>query len=118
MRMFYLIVGWIALALGLIGVPLPILPTVPFLLIAAWAFGKSSDRLRLKLLNHPVYGPDIQRWQERGAIRRRAKVIAITAMAGSVAISFFLLDIPPIAVAIQATILGLVSLYLLTRPEA
>ena len=110
-------VGWLAVGCALIGVFLPILPTVPFLLIALWAFGRSSERLREKLLADPVFGPDIRRWQERGAIRRSAKLLSVTAMAGSVAISLAL-GVPARAVIIQAIILSAVAVFIITRPEA
>lgn len=117
MRLIYLGVGWLAVGCALIGVFLPILPTVPFLLIALWAFGRSSERLREKLLADPVFGPDIRRWQERGAIRRSAKLLSVTAMAGSVAISLAL-GVPARAVIIQAIILSAVAVFIITRPEA
>ena len=74
MRVVYLGVGWLAGSCAFIGAFLPILPTVPFLLVALWAFGRSSDRLRERLLADPVFGPDIRRCQEPGAIRRGAKI--------------------------------------------
>ena len=95
---------------------LPVFPTVPFLLIAAWAFSRSSERLREKLLNHPVYGPDIRRWHERGAIRRPAKYLALGTMLGSVVLAW-LLGMPTLALAIQATVLACVAVYIVGRPE-
>ena len=117
MRVVYLGVGWLAVGCALIGALLPILPTVPFLLIALWAFGRSSDRMRERLLADPVFGPDIRRWQERGAIRRGAKILSIGSMSASVVISL-LLGVPVQAVAIQAVILAAVALFILTRPES
>lgn len=116
-RLIYLGIGWVAVALGAIGVFLPVFPTVPFLLVAAWAFSRSSERLREKLLNHPVYGPDIRRWQERGAIRRPAKYLSLAAMGGSLVISF-LLGVPAVALAVQAVVLGAVAVFIVRRPEA
>ena len=116
MRVLYLGIGWLAVGCALIGAFLPILPTVPFLLIALWAFGRSSERMRERLLADPVFGPDIRRWQERGAIRRPAKMLSVLAMSASVAISVAL-GVPMRAVAIQATILAAVALFILTRPE-
>ena len=117
MRVVYLGVGWLAVSCAFIGAFLPILPTVPFLLVALLAFGRSSDRLRERLLADPVFGPDIRRWQERGAIRRGAKILAVVAMSASVAISLAL-GVPVQAVAVQATILAAVALFIITRPEA
>lgn len=117
MRVLYLGIGWLAVGFALIGVALPILPTVPFLLIALWAFGRSSDRMRKRLLADPVFGPDIRRWQERGAIRRPAKMLSVMAMSASVAISL-LAGVPAQAVMFQAAILAAVALFIVTRPEA
>lgn len=116
-RMIYLGTGWLATALALIGAVLPVVPTVPFLLVALWAFGRSSERLRQRLLSDPIFGPDIKRWHERGAIRRSAKVFAVLAMSGSIAIGL-MLGMPGYIVAIQATILAMVSVFIVSRPEA
>lgn len=67
------VVGWLALSLAGIGVVLPIMPTVPFLLVAAWAFAKSSPELRQRIRNHPRYGKAVRDWQDRGAVPRLAK---------------------------------------------
>lgn len=82
---------WRALAavsalLGLIGVFVPGLPTVPFLLVAAWAGGRGWPALEAWLLNHPRHGPHIRRWRERGAVPRRAKWAASGMMLLSAAV--------------------------------
>ena len=117
MRWLYLSIGWLAVACATIGAFLPILPTVPFLLIALWAFSRSSERLRQRLLSDPVFGPDIRRWQERGAIRRSAKIFSIIAMAGSVAIAAFL-GLSTAAITAQAAVLACVAAFIATRPES
>ncbi len=61
------------MGLGLIGVVLPILPTVPFMLLAAFFFSKSSERLHYWLISHPKLGPPIVEWQTNGAINPRVK---------------------------------------------
>lgn len=75
-----LALAFASLGLGVIGLFLPLLPTVPFLLLAAWAAARSSPRLQRALLNHPQLGPPITEWQNGGVIRRRAKVMATLAM--------------------------------------
>ncbi len=69
-----------ALLLGLIGVFLPVLPTVPFVLLAAWAAGKGWPRLEAWLLEHPHFGIHIRQWREKGAVSRRGKWFASIAM--------------------------------------
>ena len=77
LRWFYRAVAGFFIALAAIGVVLPVLPTTPFLIIAAWAAGKASPALRAKLRSHPTYGPPLRRWQDHGAINRRAKILAL-----------------------------------------
>ena len=116
-RIIWLSLGWIAVGFAFVGVFLPIVPTVPFLLVAAWAFGRSSERLRQRLLSDPIFGPDIKRWHERGAIRRPAKVFASLAMGGSILIGLFL-GLPAYVLAVQAIILLSAAAFILSRPEA
>jgi uncharacterized membrane protein YbaN (DUF454 family) len=67
--------------LGLVGIVVPGLPTVPFLLVAAWAGGKGWPALERWLVEHPRHGPAIRRWRERRAVPRRAKWAATMMMA-------------------------------------
>ena len=73
----------VSLALGLMGLAVPVVPTVPFLIVAAWAAGKGWPALERWLLAHPTYGPHIRNWRERGAVPRKAKLLAITMMSVS-----------------------------------
>lgn len=108
--------GFAALAVGGLGAVLPLLPTTPFVLLAAYAFGKGSPRLEARLEAHPWFGPAIRDWRNRRTISRRAKVTASVVMAltflGSAA-----LGLPPLALAIQAVCLAAVAAYILSRPD-
>lgn len=110
------ICGWIALIVGLVGVVLPIMPTVPFLLVAVWCFSRSSPALRARILDDPRYGPMMRQWTDRGAIPRRAKLWAVLAMAGGVGIGLWL-GLPVWVVGTQAAICLAVAAYILTRPS-
>lgn len=116
MRPFWYAAGLVALMLGIIGIALPVLPTVPFLLLAAAAFARSSPRLERQILNHPTYGPPVRAWRERGAINRLAKIWATLAMACGVGFSLFV-GMPVWVVAMQAAICTAVAAYVVTRPE-
>jgi uncharacterized membrane protein YbaN (DUF454 family) len=70
--------GLFFVGLALLGVVLPILPTTPFLLVAASCFAKSSPRMNKRLLRHKVFGPLIYHWQTSGSIPKRAKTIALS----------------------------------------
>ena len=70
----------LCLALGVVGVVVPGLPTTPFILLAAWAAARSSPRLHAWLLNHRLFGPMVRDWQNGGTVSRRAKWSATVAM--------------------------------------
>ena len=115
-RSFWLVIGLLCVALGLIGAVLPILPTTPFLLLAAFCFARSSDRLHGWLINHRLFGPPIRDWQERGAISKPAKRLAIISMIVVFSISVFL-QIPMYALGLQALALFGAATFILTRPS-
>lgn len=106
----------VALALGAIGLAVPVLPTVPFLIVAAWAASKSSPKLERRLLAHPRYGPHIRAWREHGAVPRRAKWFATLGMLGSATI--MQLTPAPVWARIAAPLAMLgIAVWLWRRPE-
>jgi len=115
-RFLWLGAGLIALALGLIGIPLPLLPTTPFLLLAAFCFGKSSDRMHNWIMNHPKLSPPINDWHNHGAISKKAKGLAALAM-GLAFIASIIFGAPTYAVILQAIVLVCVSIFIFTRPS-
>jgi len=115
MRIFWGSLGGISVGLGTAGVVLPLLPTTPFMLLAAYCFARSSPRLEQWLLSHPRFGPVIADWRAHGAISGRGKVLSVGAIALAFALSLAL-GLPGMVLAIQAAVLGAVSLFVLTRP--
>jgi uncharacterized membrane protein YbaN (DUF454 family) len=87
-RHFYLAAGLLCVALGAIGAFLPVLPTVPFLLLAVFCFARSRPEWAERLYAHPRYGPPLREWRDRKAISRKAKLSALAVMAVSAAISW------------------------------
>ena len=79
-RLIYLGVGWLSVGMAILGVILPILPTTPMLLVAVWAFGKSSPELAERIRDHRVFGPPIRDWQDNGIISLKAKALALGIM--------------------------------------
>jgi uncharacterized membrane protein YbaN (DUF454 family) len=74
------ILGFVFLAIAILGVFLPLLPTTPFVLVAAGCFAKSSERMHRWLLANETFGPMIRNWEERGCVSCRVKIIAISSM--------------------------------------
>ena len=93
MRILLLSCGFISLGLAIAGIFLPILPTTPLLLLAAFLFSKSSDRWHTWLLNHPKFGPYIRNFQENKIIPKRVKITAISMLWCTIIISAILIDI-------------------------
>lgn len=117
MRWALLALGWTMVAIGVIGIFLPLLPTTPFLLVAAWAFAKSSDRFRHWLLTHPVLGPPVRDWQRYGAVPTVAKVMAVTMMTASLAYVAFFTAAPWYGVAAMGATLAAIAAWLVSRPR-
>lgn len=116
-KALWLSLGLLSTLLGIIGIALPLLPTTPFLLLAAYSFAQSSERMHRWLAEHHAFGPIISNWQEHGAIDRRSKIIALSMIACAPIITFFL-QAPLWALASQIAVLSIVSLFILTRPES
>ena len=76
-KIILLSIGWICVGLGFIGIFVPGLPTTIFLIIALWAFTKSSNKLRIWLLNHKKFGPFLRDWQEHRVVPLRAKILMV-----------------------------------------
>lgn len=115
-RWAWWLLAYLSLGLGILGVILPGLPTVPFILLAAWAAMRGSPRLHAWLLAHGTFGPMIRNWQEHGAITRRSKILAIGTMVLCAVIAFVLA--PRAWMAWAATgIMAVVGTWLWLRPE-
>ena len=115
-RWAWWLLAYASLGLGLIGILVPGLPTVPFVLLAAFAAARGSERLHRRLLAHPQFGPMIRDWQAQGAVSRRAKWLATSMMSACAAIMFLLAPQTWMA-ATGTSIMALVALWLWRRPE-
>jgi uncharacterized membrane protein YbaN (DUF454 family) len=115
LKSLYFAAGLLSVALGIIGIALPLLPTVPFFILAAFCFARSSPALERRLLDSPRFGPSIRAWRERGAISRRGKRAAMAAFAFSVLISLLFARWPwPLATIAAALVFGT---WIWRRPE-
>ena len=103
-------------ALGMLGIVLPGLPTVPFLLVAAWAGGRGWPALEIWLLNHRRHGPAIRRWRDHGAVPRRAKWSATAMMLASATV--LTLSALPLWIKLAVpAFMACVAVWLWRRPE-
>jgi uncharacterized membrane protein YbaN (DUF454 family) len=117
LRLLFLVLGGIFVALGVAGIFLPLLPTTPFLLLAAACFARSSERFYRWLLNHPVLGTTVREWREHRSLPRRTKWIAILTMAGTLAVSI-LFFVPQPALQIALALFGVaLAVYLYRIPS-
>lgn len=114
-RLLYLCLGFASVALGAAGLVLPLLPTVPFMLLAAYFFARSSPRLEAWIVEHPRFGPHVRAWRERGAISAAGKRAALFAFALSAILGFVLLPFPWLLVPASAGLIG--GSWIATRPE-
>ena len=103
------------LAVGLVGIVVPLLPTTPFVLLAAVCFARGSRRLHAGLQGRPVFGSALYQWKKYGAVSRPAKRAAIVAMAAVPPITF-LLGFPLYVAGLQCAVLALPAAFVCSRP--
>lgn len=118
MRIILLILGLLFTGAGIVGVFVPILPAIPFFIVAVWCFARSSPKLHSWLLNLKIVGPTLRNWEEHGSIGKKTKTVAVITIIVSFSTSlvFFLSDI---TARILFTLLGiLVIAFILTRPTS
>ena len=113
-RYTLLAIGWLSVLLGVIGIFVPVLPTTPFLLLAAACVVRSSRRFYLWLVNHKHLGPWIRDYLEGNGIPLKGKVYAIGLMWASIGLSCYLVPMPW-ARAFMLTSAVLVTLYILRQ---
>ncbi|MCB1705031.1 MAG: YbaN family protein [Halioglobus sp.] len=115
-RIAALVLAYFFLALALVGVVLPGVPTVPFLLLAAWFAGKGSERLHRWLYQHPHFGKLLIDWETQRAISRNSKVVAVLMLVASWIAMWYRLENHWVLAAITALFIALV-VFLVSRPE-
>ena len=116
-RLAYLALGFSSLGLGILGAFLPLLPTTCFILLAAWAFARSSERWHQALRNHARFGATVRLWEDHRCIPRRAKQIAVAAIAATFALSIFLLRQSTLLVVLLLLIMTALMVFIWTRAE-
>ena len=116
LRWMLISLGFVSLALGVIGAFLPIMPTTPFLIVAAFCFSKSSPRLHLWLTSMPLFGDATIEWERDKVIRPKAKFLAISLILITFGYSIFFTDLLMIGPKVGLAILGsVVVIFIATR---
>ena len=118
-RWSFLILGWIFFVLGIIGIVLPVMPTAPFILLAAGCWARSSRRFHFWLINHRFFGKFVRNWENNHAVPYYAKWMATIMMALSTTMMFYKLPSNMIWIAwVIAVVCSGVSIYLFRLPNA
>ena len=115
-RIILISLGWLCVGLGFVGVFVPGIPTTIFLIIALWAFTKSSEKLRHWLLNHKRFGPILNNWQEHKVVPRRAKILMVVLMSLAVILFYYSLQSLILTIGL-IIILVSVAIYVISLPS-
>ena len=116
-RWIWFAAAWGFVLIGMVGVLLPLLPTTPFLLLAVWAFSRSSVRFHAWLVEHRVLGPPIRRWRSERVIPLRVKLLAVASMLASLAYSTFVLRLPWYLLAAMLVVVLAATVFLARVPS-
>jgi len=116
-RIGFFLLGWLFFGVGAVGAVLPVLPTTPFMILALWAFARSSKRFHDWLYTHRIFGPPLRRWSEHRVIPRHAKAAAVTAMSASLIYLIWFSNAPAYTIILTALIMAVGAAYVLTRPS-
>jgi hypothetical protein len=115
-RRLWTALGLLALEIGGLGIVLPLLPTTPFVILAAFALSKGSPRLADALYRRRVFGPIIAEWRANGAIAPRYKMVALGMVGGALVLSVALSFGTAILV-VQALAMACAAAFILSRPN-
>lgn len=114
-RAALILFGWLNVGLAFIGIALPGLPTTPFLLVAVWAFARSSERFHDWLYHHPRFGPALRAWRDHRVVPVRAKVLAVVTMTASLLYVIFFIADDWLLPALMAGVMVPTATWLITR---
>jgi uncharacterized membrane protein YbaN (DUF454 family) len=117
MRSLYFLLGWSFFGLGAVGTVVPVLPTTPFMLLALWAFSKSSKRFHDWLYTHRFFGPPLEQWRTHRIIPARAKLLAIGTMLASFSYLAFFSGTTTLVKVIVALVMSSGAVFILSQPS-
>jgi uncharacterized protein len=114
-KLFLFILAWISFGLGFIGAFLPVLPTTPFLILAAFLFSKSSPKFHAWLLGLPFAGEGIRDWNENRVIRTRAKILCVSMITASLGWLWYLRPVHEIVLVLISLVLLSVGIFVVSQ---
>ena len=117
MKYFYFTLGWLFFVTGVIGAFLPVLPTTIFMILALWAFSKSSDKFHKWLYTHKIFGPPLQQWQQYKVIPLKAKMLAVIMISGSMGYLYFYPVVTVVITVLIEVVMLSVIIYILSKPS-
>jgi len=119
-RFIWIGFGFMSLSLGIIGIALPVLPTVPFVLLAAYFFSKGSTRYHRWIHSHRYFGPMVVQWEKHGCISTRAKTHATIMILLSISLPlyFFRDQVPAVGQIVTLVLVTMGWLFVITRPSS
>ena len=115
-RIFLLYFGWLCVGLAFIGILLPGIPTTPFLILALWAFAKSSKKFDKWLLEHKRFGPILRNWESHKVVPKKAKILMVILQITAVIMIHYSLNNLLITLSL-AVLLIFVAWYVITLPS-
>ena len=117
MRPVFFVLGWCFFGLGAVGVVVPGLPTVPFMLVALWAFSRSSRRFHDWLYGHRIFGPPLQQWQNHRVIPTKAKILAVVTMTASLVYMLFFTMMALWLKGVVVVVMAVGAIFILRQPS-
>ena len=117
MKPVYFLLGWGFFGIGLVGAVLPGLPTTPFMLLALWAFSRSSERFHRWLYGHKVFGPPLRQWHTDRIIPARVKVFAIVMMLASLGWLALFAEVKLWVTLLTAVVMLSGAIFILSKPS-
>jgi uncharacterized membrane protein YbaN (DUF454 family) len=117
MRSVYFLLAWCFFGLGAVGVVIPGLPTVPFMLLALWLFSKSSQRFHDWLYTHRLFGPPLQQWHAHGVISLKAKLVSVITMTLSLGYMIIFANVGVVVIAATSSVMLVGAVFILRQPS-
>lgn len=116
-KITFLVIGWVFVGLAILGVVLPVLPTTPMLIVAVWAFSKSSPTLAARIRNDRRFGPLVRDWQDYGRIPIYGKIAAVVMMFGAGGYLWFYSKLALwLVISVSVAMFGVAG-YVVSRPN-